>query len=792
MTEPIESSDKRTVGIADRRKSLAAVPVGGVCRVEVAAQRVVPRQRIAHPLQGVAARVGLDAQAVDDGVAVAGNGQARASGDVDLAAAWKTGYRSQNQASTGHVDRPGVGKAAGSHGHRATVDLNLPVVGHAVAGTAQDQIADGRADRDVCADIEVAIGRIEIDRLPGPAVGSQNRSRSSDVLRPCAIQVDDRGPAPIPIVVTPQRQFTPREIEAIGDVEDRIASDLHPGAQGDPVERRVPTVERDLDQRIARGAGRQVPEQRAAVEVQVAVAQRQDATVEVQRVARGRVDLATGQAAVRIEHQVELARAARNVGIEVDAVARIERERRVGTGRLGDRTGQADAAIGRGHRSIGPAVDRAHDDGRCRGVDRDVGRVNQPLPCLAFGGRRVDRRACQVHGACRGLDEAAFAAQGPAFGADAAVHLRRVFGPNRNPAAVALARRVDDGLIRQGHGLAQQVDAAATASCSQQLPVDQGIALGPEHHLAAVQAGGGRLDHAAVPEAAGKDADRVAAQRTEVHGRVAGCLQVQRDAFQAAPRDLHALARRQHDAAAIGLQQGGSRQFQRRGDQHDVATARDDVALHRDRPRGRGTGCRIAKAPSAGQRVGVAHGQCRGREAGRVHHGAGADGDARLVHQHDLAVGRQRAEQLRRRGRDDAVQAQAGGVGLGKVGAVAGSYGKALPVDCRVVRPGAVACGHDQRIGVRVREVGLPQNDDATLGQDAVRGPGRGNAPGQRQRKRQHPKLRAAGLAEARGADACRPGGAAAVAAFVLRDGDHGAKRPIPYRAVDMVERGFA
>ena len=239
-----------------------------------------------------------------------------------------------------------------------------------------------------------------------------------------------------------------------------------------------------------------------------------------------------------------------------------------------------------------------------------------------------------------------------------------------------------------------------------------GVATCLQAYPAAVHRDGVSPDLAAVPQGAGKDAHRVASQGTQVERLVSGGLQLEADAFQPTPGDFKLLAGGQQRAAVGGLNQGVFADVDIGGDQHRVATARQDAALNRD------AGCGhsgVPKAQPPGQRVGVAHAQGRGSEAGRIDIGPGTDCDAGLIHQHQVPVAGQSAKQLRRGVGEHPVDGGAGRAGLLKMGSVAGRNGKGLPVDGRVVQADAILRGDGQRVALGC-QVGAAHNGGGTGG----------------------------------------------------------------------------
>ena len=239
-----------------------------------------------------------------------------------------------------------------------------------------------------------------------------------------------------------------------------------------------------------------------------------------------------------------------------------------------------------------------------------------------------------------------------------------------------------------------------------------------------------RADDAAVSQRSGKDAYRVADECAQVDGFISRRLHLQTDTFEAAASDLHRLTRSQDDRAIARLHDGADANLYLRGKQNNVATARQHRTLNIQRP-GETVGL---KPQSCGDRIGIAHGQRGGGEAGSVHHGTGANGDARRVDQYQFAVGAQCAEDGTGVGADDAVDACAGSCGLDELGSAAGGHGKALPVDGRVVacRP---VLGGDNHVGALLHDSSLAMDDLRSC--ELGIGNGGGQAGSNCQRKRQ-------------------------------------------------------
>ena len=220
------------------------------------------------------------------------------------------------------------------------------------------------------------------------------------------------------------------------------------------------------------------------------------------------------------------------------------------------------------------------------------------------------------------------------------------------------------------------------------------VAYRAQDDFAAFQIRLHRLNHAAVAQGAGKNADRIALERSQIDSLISGRLHLQGDAFQPPAGYFHALPRRQHHAAALRLDQRRFGDIDVRRNQHHIATPGDDVAIHHQ------SRAAATKPQPPSHRIGLRHAQCRCREPRCVHHRASTHGDTRLIHQHQLAVARQRAKKLRRRIGDDPVDRQTARIGLYKVSRVAAADGEAVPVDGRVVAIGSVSRGNGQAIGL--------------------------------------------------------------------------------------------
>ena len=457
--------------------------------------------------------------------------------------------------------------------------------------------------------------------------------------------------------------------------------------------------------------------------------------------------------------------------------------------------------------------------------DRDIGGVKQPLTIAAFGGRSIDPGPRNIErDLARRFHEPAIAALLTPAGRDTAISPGRIVGPDDHLAAVPVdrgigldrclrtevsdagvldvgvsalvvapdsnratalcARGVDHGLVHDGDAVAQHIDGAT--GCARRFnspgPFNVGVSRGLQDHLAAVEAGRGRLDHAAVLERAGKDADRIALQFAQVQRSIGRRLHLQADAFQATPRQFDLAPGGQHRAAVRGLDQRVLAGVDAAAQQHHIAAARKHTALHRDSGRRRRA---VAEAQASGQGIGVAHAQRRCGKARRVDDGPGAHGDARLVHEHQVAIAAQRAEQQRRGVGDDPVDRRAGRVGLLEESRAARGDGKTLPVDRRVVASGAVLGRHRELVAL-VEERGLADDGDRAAGI----GQGRRSTPGHRDAERdcepaQHRRAR---CVETNPSAAARPAAACATRAD-LRDGDHDAQGRVPDGAKNMVQR---
>ena len=281
-------------------------------------------------------------------------------------------------------------------------------------------------------------------------------------------------------------------------------------------------------------------------------------------------------------------------------------------------------------------------------------------------------------------------------------------------------------------------------------------------------------------ERAGKDADRIALQSSQIDSGIDWRLHLQADAFQTATREFNLAPGRQKGAAVGRLDQRVLAGIQLRAQQHHIAAAGQDAALHRN---ARATRCAVTKTHAPSQGIGVAHAQRRCGEAGAVDHGAGTDRDARLVDQHQIAVAAQGAENLRRVIRHHAVDGGATDVGLLKIGGAAGRNGKALPVDRRVVAQGAVLCRHRQLVAL-VQHAGLTDDSAATAGVGQCIGgsskPGAGNSDGQRTQT-DHTRVPAITALPARAR-------AATAGAGNFGHCHHGAQSLIPDRAIDVIQ----
>ena len=195
------------------------------------------------------------------------------------------------------------------------------------------------------------------------------------------------------------------------------------------------------------------------------------------------------------------------------------------------------------------------------------------------------------------------------------------------------------------------------------------------------------LYHARVAQGAGKNADRAAAECSQVDGLVVLALDRERDVVQVAPGDLDHLTRGEHDVAAVA----GDHRITVHSDigshQVDVASARTDAAPGLDVA---GRGLR-REFEFAGLEVLVVQIERGGNKTLRVDDTAGAEHDAVGIDQEHPAVGPQRAVDLALEAgvlRLDAVEYRTGGILLLEVGGFRGANRKTLPVDDRAGRVG--------------------------------------------------------------------------------------------------------
>ena len=321
--------------------------------------------------------------------------------------------------------------------------------------------------------------------------------------------------------------------------------------------------------------------------------------------------------------------------------------------------------------------------------------------------------------------------------------LALVVAADPDRAACVGARHIDLRPVRNSHPVTQHINSPAPGSGGRNLSGAFHIRItsGLEHHLAAVQTGGGGLYLAAVAQRAGKDAHRIALQPAQVAHLIARGLYQQRDAFKSAPGDLHLLAGCE-DGAAIGrLHQCAGAHVDIRCDQHHVAIACSDATAHRDATRTSHAGIHITKPQPTGQRIGIAHAQSRSGEAGGVYDRPGAHGNAGLVDQHQAAVGGQITKQGRGGVGNDAIDGGAGGAGLHKGGAGAGRDGETLPVDGRMAGAGAVLGGDLELVGGRVADGRLAMNGYTAGGQGLSQGRARLGCKPSGQCQRQHSRL---------------------------------------------------
>ena len=226
-----------------------------------------------------------------------------------------------------------------------------------------------------------------------------------------------------------------------------------------------------------------------------------------------------------------------------------------------------------------------------------------------------------------------------------------VVAAHAHQAAARRTRSVQHRLVSQADALTPHINLAAHLLVGRVFGAghDAAGALHPsvarrlQAHAAALYRDGISPDLAAVLEGAGKNTHRITAELAQVEGLVGRGLHLKADAFEPAPGDFNPLAGRQQSAAVGGLDEGVFAGVDVGCDQHRVAAARQDAALHRDAGGGHGG---IAKAQPPRQGVGIAHAQGRGGKTSGIHQSARAHGNAGLVDQHQVPVAGQRAKQL--------------------------------------------------------------------------------------------------------------------------------------------------
>jgi hypothetical protein len=372
-------------------------------------------------------------------------------------------------------------------------------------------------------------------------------------------------------------------------------------------------------------------------------------------------------------------------------------------------------------------------DGRPAIGNDDVLRIQQHISNVARRSRGVHRAAKDKVALPRSLHLPPIASLRAPACTDRRRRSGEVIAPQHHRAAIAAVRGIGlDRAARFGRGLPGVGDPAVLplpaatdqgfAAALGSAHIDQGAALeldfvgggmnlpaqcsvagldaavdlqtvfGFEHDFAAFGADGGGLDQPAVLQGGGKHANGVTFQGAQVDGLVGGGLHLQPDAFQAPAGDVDFLACGQHGGAVGGFQQGLGAGLQVRGDEHDVAAARQDLAI--------GAELTVAQAVTtkdqpASNGVGFAHAQYRGSKAGGVDHGTRTHGNARGVDQHQAAVGAQGAEDGAGVVAQHAVDGGAVGRGLVELGDAAAGHREALPVEHAVSSASAVLGGDD-------------------------------------------------------------------------------------------------
>ena len=370
-----------------------------------------------------------------------------------------------------------------------------------------------------------------------------------------------------------------------------------------------------------------------------------------------------------------------------------------------------------------------------------------------------------------------------------------------NFAAAALAAHVNQRVVCHRHAIAQHVDRAAFGpGCiapRQHLGVaiHAGITGGTQHHFAALHVGGNGLNQATVFERAGKNADRVAFERTQVDSLVGRGLHFERDAFQPAPGDFNLLAGHQRDAAVFRLNHGGFGQIDRGSNQHYIATPGDDVAFYRE---GASVVAQLAatKAQAAGQGVGIFHADGRGGETRCVDQRARAYRNAALVDQHHPAIAGQSAKQLRGCVGHHPVDRHAGRVGLVNLGGGPRANREAVPVGGRMRRARAIGGSNGEFASLAVVGRGGAVDGYTALGQGLGMGIGKitckaTEPDGDRQRhnrQTRRPLQLRKGVFEGVGPVAGTGTAALAPAGFDFSHGNHGTQGLVPDGTVNVIQ----
>ncbi len=355
---------------------------------------------------------------------------------------------------------------------------------------------------------------------------------------------------------------------------------------------------------------------------------------------------------------------------------------------------------------------------------------------------------------------------------------------NQNRAPAPDGRSINTCVVGQPNTIAQHLysttQTVSTRCHNPAIAFDEGVTTSLKHDAPTIHASLGGVDRTTVLECSRKNTDRVALEGTQIQRLILRRLHVQANTLQATPRDVHVLPRRQDHRTIGRLNHGGLGNFNTGRNQDHIAIAANNLALHIECA---GCGAINREAGTPGTRIRVTHGQCRCCKPRRVHHCTLPHRNARLVHQHDLAVARQRAKKRGGRVGDHAVDGHAAGIGLLDARAAATGNGKALPVDSRIVGASAILRRHQEVVGLGVIKSGLPhdRHTPSWIGTCNAREP-----PSQRdrQRKQCQPGYRLMRKYNGLNRPACTP----SARRSVFRYSNRAPQRVVPNGAVEMVQ----